>query len=334
MPVSDEPLAPPDAATGGPLLSVVVPCFDEAEVLREFHRRMSDVCRTITDGYEIVMVDDGSRDETWTLMQSLRQVDPHLVLVKLSRNHGHQLALTAGLTICRGQRVLIIDADLQDAPEHLPKMLALLGEGADVVFGQRRRRAGESRFKLWTAALFYRVLNRLSDTPIPMDTGDFRLMTRRALDVLLAMPERHRFIRGMVSWIGFRQVPFVFDRDARYAGRTKYPLRKMLRLALDGLLSFSSWPLKLANLLAAGLGLVGLFFLLICAPLAFLTAHQSSGWYAVLGVLALFAAVQLLVLGIIGEYLGRIYDQVRGRPLFVIETIERSDQTPDGQPLR
>jgi dolichol-phosphate mannosyltransferase len=311
-----------------PSLSVVAPCYNEQEVLREFHRRMSAVCREITLDYEIVLVDDGSSDETWPLMRQLAETDSQLVLVKLSRNHGHQLALTAGLTICQGEKILIIDADLQDSPEHLPAMLKTMEQGADVVYGQRRQRAGESRFKLWTAAAFYRVLNKLSETDIPQDTGDFRLMSRRALDVLLSMPERHRFIRGMVSWLGFRQEAFLFDRDARFAGETKYPLRKMLRLAMDGLLSFSTWPLKLANILAALLGAVGLLFLLICAPIAFVRASTSSGWYAVLGVLALLSAVQMLVLGILGEYLGRVYAQTQGRPLFIIETIERGPDAP------
>ncbi len=288
----------------------------------EFHRRTSAVCRQVTESYEIVLVDDGSRDSTWAMMNEMAEHDAHLVLVKLSRNHGHQLALSAGLSVCRGQRVLIIDADLQDAPEHLPHMLAIMDQGADVVYGQRRHRAGESRFKLWTAAAFYRVLSRLSDTPIPADTGDFRLMSRRALDVLLSMPERHRFIRGMVSWIGFRQEPYLFDRDSRFAGSTKYPLRKMVRLAADALVAFSTWPLRLASILGVVAGLAGLI-LLAAALVNSLRGAGGIGWLVVLGALAVLSSLQLFVLGILGAYLGRLYEQGKGRPLFIIETIRR-----------
>ncbi|MCK4341764.1 MAG: glycosyltransferase family 2 protein [Phycisphaerae bacterium] len=321
-----EPVDHPNPAADSndrPALSVVAPCFNEEEVLSEFHRRMSTVCEQLTQSYEIVLVDDGSKDATWRLMNELAEHDPHLVLVKLSRNHGHQLALTAGLSVCRGGRVLIIDADLQDSPEHLPQMLEIMDRGADVVYGQRRHRAGESRFKLWTAAAFYRVLNRLSETPIPADTGDFRLISRPALDVLQAMPEQHRFIRGMVSWIGFRQEPFLFDRDARFAGETKYPFRKMFRLAMDALVSFSTWPLKLANILGLLAVLVGLL-LLVWAVVAGLRSHAGAGRLAVLGVMALFSSVQLFVLGVLGAYLGRLYEQSKGRPLFIIETIRRA----------
>jgi len=308
---------------GVPALSVVAPCYDEQDVLPEFHRRVSAACQALTDSHEIVLVDDGSRDRTWSVLSELTARDPHVVAVKLSRNHGHQLALTAGLSICRGERILIIDADLQDPPELLPDMLARLDAGADVVYGQRRQRAGESWFKLWTAALFYRVLNRLSDTRIPAETGDFRLMSRRALNVLQAMPERHRYIRGMVSWIGFRQEPILFDRDPRFAGETKYPFRKMFRLALDAIISFSTWPLKLANILAFVTALAGLA-VLVYALLGWLFGRATqSGWASILGGMALLSSVQLFMLGVMGEYLGRLYEQGKGRPLYIIETIAR-----------
>src|SRR4051794_22164178 len=198
-------------------LSVVAPCFNKEEVLADFLARVCAVCDAITDNYEIVLVDDGSTDSTWTMMRAAEPLG-RIVAVKLARNHGHQLALTAGLEVCRGERVLVIDADLQDPPELLPRMLALIDEGADVVYGQRDARQGESWFKVLTARLFYRLISRLSETPIPMDTGDFRLISRRALDVLNAMPERHRFVRGMIAWIGFKQVPIHYVRQARYAG--------------------------------------------------------------------------------------------------------------------
>ena len=202
--MSDIPLA----------LSVVVPCHNELDVLPEFHRRVSAVCQSLALPYEIILIDDGSTDATWTLMQQLAHDDPHLVALKLSRNHGHQLALSAGLSAARGQHILILDADLQDPPELLPDMLALASTGIDVVYGQRRERRGESFLKKSSAALFYRFINAFSETRIPLNTGDFRLLSRRALDILNAMPERHRFIRGMISWIGFSQVPILYDRAA------------------------------------------------------------------------------------------------------------------------
>jgi len=204
-----------------PALSVVAPCYNEQEALPEFVRRVGAVLDRVGGSSEIVLVDDGSRDETWTLMSDAAGRDPRIVAVRLMRNHGHQLALTAGLSICRGARILIIDSDLQDPPELLPDMLALMDQGADVVYGQRRQRHGESLFKRATAAIFYRLIGRMTDVAIPADTGDFRLVNRRVLDLLLAMPERHRFVRGMVAWIGGKQVPLLYDRQARVAGESK-----------------------------------------------------------------------------------------------------------------
>jgi len=307
-------------------LSIVVPCFNEQDSLPEFHRRMSAAASAAGEAYEIVFVDDGSTDRTWEVLRALGATDPTVVGVKLSRNHGHQLALTAGLTQCRGERVLVIDADLQDPPELLGAMLAMLDAGADVVYGQRRSRAGETRFKTATAAVFYRLLRRLVEIDIPLDAGDFRLMSRRALDVLNAMPEHHRFIRGMVSWIGLRQVPILYDRDARYAGETKYPLRKMIRFALDAITGFSVAPLRLASVLggvAAALSLL----LMIYTLGSWLLGHTTPGWTSLSSIVLLIGSVQLMVLGIIGEYLGRLYIEVKRRPLFVIETVVASQRS-------
>ena len=226
-----------------PALSVVAPCYNEQEVLPEFLRRIGAVLDKAAGVAEVVLVDDGSRDRTWDVMTAAAAADRRIVAVRLMRNHGHQLALTAGLSVCRGERILIIDADLQDPPELLPDMMALMDQGADVVYGQRRQRDGESLFKRATAAGFYRLINRLTDVDIPADAGDFRLVTRRVLDLLLAMPERHRFIRGMVAWIGGRQVPLIYDRHARAAGESKYPLSKMIRFAADAITAFSVVPL-------------------------------------------------------------------------------------------
>ena len=230
-------------------LSIVIPCYNEQECLAALHERLAKAAKAAVGGdYELVLVNDGSRDRTWEMMRELAAKDPRLVAVNLSRNHGHQLALTAGLDLCRGDTILIIDADLQDPPELLSDMmLTMAREQADVVYGVRTHRAGETPFKRATAHAFYRMLARATEVDIPLDAGDFRLMSRRALDALLAMPEQARFIRGMVAWIGFRQVPFAYKRDERFAGTTKYPVRKMIRFAIDALTGFSSAPLKLAS---------------------------------------------------------------------------------------
>jgi polyisoprenyl-phosphate glycosyltransferase len=309
-------------AEGGAIaLSVVAPCFNEQSCLREFHRRTTAACRCVCgDAYEIVLVDDASRDDTWQIIQSLSQADPRVVGVHLMRNHGHQLAATAGLCVARGQRVMLIDADLQDPPELLTGMMQSMDEGADVVYGRRTTREGETWFKKASAAGFYRLLSRIANVPIPQDTGDFRLMRRRVVDALLAMPERERFLRGMVSWIGGKQVPFDYVRDARHAGSTKYPLAKMLRFGTDAVTSFSIVPLRFAVWL--GLTIAGLAMLLLAYSLwRWLAGEVVTGWTSVMSAIALFAGVQLLVLGIIGEYLGRLVQESKGRPLFLIDTV-------------
>ncbi len=310
------------------MLSVVAPCFNEQEVLPEFHRRLAAACAGLKGGYEIILVNDGSKDRTWDLMRDLAQRDPHLVLVDLSRNHGHQLALTAGLSLCRGRRILIIDADLQDPPELLEAMMQLMDRGVDVVYGQRRQRHGETPMKLMTAAAFYRLIERLTDTPIPRDTGDFRLISRRVLEVLLAMPERHRFMRGMVSWVGFRQEPLLYDRDRRYAGSTKYPLRRMIRLALDAVTAFSIKPLALASYIGFLTGVLGLL-ILGYSLVDWAVGGTIQGWTSTIVAVLVMGSVQLFVLGIMGEYLGRLYEQSKGRPLFIIRDVVRTVAPPD-----
>ena len=308
-----------------PEISVVAPCYNEEKGLPELLRRVTAVCSDLGQTYELVLVNDGSQDGTWPVIVDLASRDPHIVGVNLSRNHGHQLALTAGLSVCRGSLILIIDADLQDPPELLPAMLRVMDDQeADVVYGQRRSRVGETSLKLWTASLFYRLIERLTDVPIPRDTGDFRLMSRRALDVLMAMPERHRFIRGMVSWIGFRQVPLLYDRQARFAGSTKYPFRKMFRFALDAITAFSIKPLLLASLVGV-LTAFSSLSLGAYSVIAYFRGSTITGWTSLMAVTTLLFSVQLLVLGIFGEYLGRMYEQIKGRPLFVIERVIRWD---------
>ena len=303
-------------------LSLVAPCYNEAEGLDEFYRRTTDACRKVVDeDYEIVLVNDGSRDNTLDVMRRLAEADPHVVVVNLSRNHGHQLALSAGLTICRGDLILIVDADLQDPPELLGGMLAMLNStGADVVYGQRRQRAGETMFKNLTARIFYRLLRRLIDIEIPVDTGDFRLMTRRALDVLNSMPEHHRFIRGMVSWIGMRQAALLYDREPRFAGSTNYPFAKMLRFAIDAITGFSVVPLRLASCLGLVLGLLSMLMLAYTIG-SWAFGHVVDGWTSMTTIVLIIGSSQLLVLGMLGEYVGRIYIESKRRPLFIIESI-------------
>ena len=303
-----------------PALSVVAPCYNEQEVLPEFLRRIGAVLDKAAGVAEVVLVDDGSRDRTWDVMTAAAAADRRIVAVRLMRNHGHQLALTAGLSVCRGERILIIDADLQDPPELLPDMMALMDQGADVVYGQRRQRDGESLFKRATAAGFYRLINRLTDVDIPADAGDFRLVTRRVLDLLLAMPERHRFIRGMVAWIGGRQVPLIYDRHARAAGESKYPLSKMIRFAADAITAFSVVPLMASMTIGWVMAAVGFGFF-IYSMIGWLMHANLPGWTSIMAALGLLSGMQFLMLGIIGAYLGRLYDQSKGRPLFMIRDI-------------
>ena len=303
-----------------PALSVVAPCYNEQEVLPEFLRRIGAVLDKAAGVAEVVLVDDGSRDRTWDVMTAAAAADPRIVAVRLMRNHGHQLALTAGLSVCRGERILIIDADLQDPPELLPDMMALMDQGADVVYGQRRQRDGESLFKRATAAGFYRLINRLTDVDIPADAGDFRLVTRRVLDLLLAMPERHRFIRGRVAWIGGRQVPLIYDRHARAAGESKYPLSKMIRFAADAITAFSVVPLMASMTIGWVMAAVGFGFF-IYSMIGWLMHANLPGWTSIMAALGLLSGMQFLMLGIIGAYLGRLYDQSKGRPLFMIRDV-------------
>jgi dolichol-phosphate mannosyltransferase len=303
-------------------LSIVVPCFNEEACLAELHLRLGAAARVaVGEDFELVLVNDGSRDATWQMMQRMAADDPHVLAVNLSRNHGHQLALTAGLDLCRGETILIIDADLQDPPELLAPMLqAMREQKADVVYGVRKSRAGETAFKRATAHGFYRLLSRATEVDIPLDAGDFRLMSRRALDALLAMPEQARFIRGMVAWIGFRQVPFAYDRQERFAGETKYPFKKMMRFAFDALTGFSSAPLKLAS--HAGLLLsLGSLLIVIYIAWAWLSGLSIQGWTSLMLVVVVLGAVQMFVLALMGEYIGRLYNEAKRRPLYIVQEV-------------
>lgn len=303
-------------------LSIVSPCFNEADGLAEFVRRTKAVGESLNCDYEIVLVNDGSRDATLSVALSLAATDRTLRVVNLLRNFGHQAAATAGLDVAVGDVVVLIDSDLQDPPEVIPNMVARWEEGADVAYGQRRTRKGESQLKLVTAGVFYRVLKQMTKCDIPADTGDFRLMDRRIVDALNQMRERHRFIRGMVSWVGGLQLPVVYDRKPRYAGRTKYPLRKMISFALDAITSFSIVPLRLVTYLAL---LIILAAMLAGATLLIVKLVNPDyfipGFPAIMLTIVFFGGVQLLALGVIGEYVGRMYESIKGRPIYVIEGV-------------
>ena len=304
------------------LLSVIVPCYNEAAVIRATHERLSRTLGSLPDiEFEIIFIDDGSSDDTFHVLTQLHATDRRVRVLRLSRNFGHQVAVTAGLTEAKGDAIAIIDADLQDPPELIPEMIDLWHAGNDVVYGSRVSRDGESRFKLWTAKAFYRIINRLSDTEIPLDTGDFRLIDRKVADVLLAMPERGRFLRGMVSWVGFKQTPVFYKREARHAGSSKYPLIKMIRFAMDGIVSFSVLPLRLAaltGLAAIWIALAGIVVAVVVRVFALYDLQLGRGWASLFVAILFMGGVQLLCLGLIGEYLGRIYTEVKQRPLYAV----------------
>jgi len=315
-----------------PKLSIVAPCYNEADGLPAFVERMTAAAQaSVGDAYELILVNDGSRDRTWSCIQAMALRYTCVVGVNLSRNHGHQLAVTAGLTLVRGERVLVIDADLQDPPELLSAMMARMDEGFDVVYGRRHTRASESRFKLATASAFYRLLASLSEVSIPRDTGDFRLMSRRIVDRLNAMPEQDRFLRGMVAWLGGAQTEILYDRDARHAGQTGYTLRKMVHLAVTGLTGFSTAPLKVAVVLAF-LGMVLAAAIVVYALVGFFVGHAAPGWTSLALIMAFFGVGQLGCLAIMGAYLGRIYMQVKGRPLFLIDEVVANPAAPSPSP--
>lgn len=301
------------------LHSVVVPVYDEVQGIDRFHERCSQVMARATGDYEIVYVDDGSRDGSWERLSSIAADDPRVRVVRLSRNFGHQIAITAGYDHATGDTVTTIDADLQDPPEVILEMIERWREGADIVYAVRTERRGETRFKEASASLFYRLLRRLSDVDLPADVGDFRLMSRRATDALMSMPEQHRYVRGMVAWLGFTRASVEYVRDPRFAGVTKYPLRKMLQFAVDGILAFSIRPLRLATWLGVITSTVAFVTALILVVMR-LTGQIPvvEGWTSLIVLVLLLAGVQLMTIGALGEYVGRMYTEVRHRPLYLV----------------
>ena len=301
-------------------ISIVIPCYNEQEVISETLKRLKDFCAELSGlDVELIFIDDGSKDNTRELLKGYAAEDSRIKVICFARNFGHQIAVTAGIDAAIGDAVVLIDADLQDPPEIVHQMISKWKEGYDVVYGTRTERLGESPFKVATARGFYRLLNKLSTVPIPLDTGDFRLMSRAVVNTLRAMPECDRFVRGMVSWVGFKQTALPYKRAKRFAGESKYPLRKMLRFATDGILSFSTKPLQLSvglGMISAAIALAGILYAFF---LRVFTSVWVEGWTALMIAVLFIGGVQLVCIGILGEYIGRIYNETKNRPLYVVQ---------------
>lgn len=301
-------------------ISIVIPMYCEEEVVQECYNRIIEMFKSIENyEYELVCVDDGSKDKTLEILNNIAEKDKNVKIISFSRNFGHQCAVTAGLRYASGDAIVIIDADLQDPPELIPKMIKMWEQGSDVIYGKRKTREGESKFKLLTAKMFYKTLNALSDVDIPKDTGDFRLVDRKIVDVINSLPEHNKFLRGLFSWVGFKQEALEYERKERFAGKTKYPFRKMIRLASDGIISFSTKPLKSVG----GLGILSIiisFIILIYSILSFIFKWNSltPGWTSIMITITFFSGIILLSLWMIGEYIARIYDESKGRPQYII----------------
>ena len=302
-------------------ISMVIPMYYEEKVVNECYKRVTEVLGKISGyEYEIIFINDGSKDKTLELLEGIASNDKCVKVISFSRNFGHQAAVTAGLKHVTGDAIVIIDADLQDPPELIPEMLKLWEEGNEVIYGKRKTRDGESAFKLLTAKMFYKTLNALSDVEIPKDTGDFRLVDRKVVDTINSLPEHNKFLRGLFSWVGYKQYSFEYERKERFAGETKYPLKKMIKLASDGIISFSTKPLKFVGTLGI-ISIVISLVILVYALISYIFQlnQLSAGWTSLMVVITFFAGVQLLSLWIISEYIGRIYDETKGRPQYIID---------------
>lgn len=298
--------------------SVVIPMYNEEAVIGETYKRLKNVMEGLGQTYELIFINDGSRDRSAHLVYELSHTDSTIRLLDFSRNFGHQAAVMAGLEYASGTCVVIIDADLQDPPEVIPEMIQKWKEGYEVVYGKRLKRKGDTPFKKATAFLFYRFLRAMTNNDIPMDTGDFRLIDRKVCDVMKNLQEKNKYIRGLVSWIGFRQIPVEYNREERWAGKSKYPLKKMLRFAMDAITSFSYKPLKLATYLGFLLSLSGFIYLLVVIYQRLFTHTTISGWTSIVVINLFFNGIVLIILGIIGEYIGRIYEEAKNRPSYII----------------
>ena len=303
-------------------ISIVVPIFNEQANLKPLQERLESLFKKQLShlSHEIILVNDGSRDDSLQLMLEIHQANPNFKILNLSRNFGHQLAITAGMEHAKGEAVVVMDGDLQDPPEVIEQMWQSYQQGVDVAYGQRHRRDGESWFKLVTASFFYRLLQKVARIHIPVDTGDFRLMSRRAVDALLQCRESHRFVRGLVSWVGYKQEPVMYDREERFSGQTKYPLTKMLSFAWDGITSFSTLPLRCATWMGSFTVMAGLCYgIRVMYLYCFYPDELVRGWSSLVLILLILGGVQLLMLGMLGEYLGRISDEIKKRPLYLVD---------------
>lgn len=300
-------------------LSIIIPCYNEEKVINKTIKEIVETCSSLNKvDCEYIFINDGSNDKTFEILKEHSKKNKRIKILSLSRNFGHQIALTAGIEHSTGDVIVIIDADLQDPPALIEDMLNKWKIGYDVVYAKRRKRKGETKFKLFTSKVFYKFLSYLSEVPIPHDTGDFRLMSREICNVLISMPEKDRFVRGMVSWVGYKQTEILYDRDIRFAGETKYPLNKMVKLAIDGVISFSSKPLRIATVLGffvAFLSLLGIFYAI---TLRLFTNTWVEGWTAIMIAMLFLGGMQMIILGILGEYIGRVYNECKGRPLYVL----------------
>lgn len=303
------------------VFSVVVPVYNEEKVLPVTYRRLREVMEGLGQSYEIIFVNDGSSDHTITILEELCEQDRHIRVIDFAKNFGHQTAITAGMDYADGDAVVVIDADLQDPPELIPRMIERWREGYDVVYGKRKERKGETFFKKFSAACFYRLMRKMTDVDIPVDTGDFRLIDRRVCEALRTIKERNRYIRGIISWLGFRQIGVEFAREERFAGETKYPLKKMLRFAFDAITSFSFKPLKLSSYLGMLLSFFSFLYLMVVLYQKLFTDRTVAGWASSVVISLFFNGIVLMMLGIAGEYIGRIYDETKGRPLYVIRRV-------------
>ncbi|MEN6313044.1 MAG: glycosyltransferase family 2 protein [Clostridiaceae bacterium] len=304
------------------LCSIVIPAYNEELVVQETYKRLKTVMDSINEPYELIFVNDGSKDNTAAIIRKLCETDERVKLVDFSRNFGHQLASTAGMDYSSGDTIVLIDADLQDPPELIPEMIRKWREGYEVVYGVRIKRIGETFFKKLTAKLFYRFMKSMTEVDMPLDTGDFRLIDRKVCNALKAANEKNRYIRGLISWLGFKQIGIEYVRDKRFAGETKYPLKKMIKFAFDGITSFSYKPLRLATYFGTVISGLSFLYLLVVLFQRLFTDDTVAGWASILAVSLFFNGIILIILGIIGEYIGRIYDEVKGRPLYIVrETI-------------
>ena len=315
------------------LVSVIVPMYNEEEVISTTFARLKEVMDRSGERYELIFINDGSKDSSAQIIKQFAEQYPEVVLIDFSRNFGHQIAITAGMDYARGDAIIIIDADLQDPPEVMLLMLEKWREGYEVVYGKRAKRKGETWFKKTTAKLFYRTLRMLTNVDIPADTGDFRLIDRKVCDVLVGLKEKNRFVRGLVSWIGFKQTSVEFVREERFAGVTKYPLKRMVRFAIDAITSFSFKPLRIASYVGFAISLISFIYLLVVLYQRLFTETTTTGWASIVAINLLFNGIILLLLGVIGEYIGRIYEETKNRPLYIVRERIGGQETAENKQL-